>query len=254
MRPATPIALAVLSAPALAQPCAVGSDPIARPLDDSLVGVVLIHRGNAPTPGPGTVTSWRFYDADGPGRVVTPLLFRREADTFVLVAIGASRASDASGLQEHPFGLTAGDPALEAGAEYAFGFAARSFIPGDQPGTATQTGSSGGAIDFSGYGVFTDPWDYANPASLGIGQVYGPGAVGLNGLGFTGRIYSAQFELDCACPADLAAPFGTLNFFDVSAFLSLFNAGDPGADFDHNGALNFFDLSAFMTAFSAGCP
>ena len=47
---------------------------------------------------------------------------------------------------------------------------------------------------------------------------------------------------------------GELNFFDVSAFLSAFAAGDPIADFSGDGMFNFFDVSAFLGAFAAGCP
>lgn len=56
------------------------------------------------------------------------------------------------------------------------------------------------------------------------------------------------------CPADIAAPSGTLNFFDISAFIALYNAQDPGADFTADGQLNFFDISAFIGLFNAGCP
>jgi len=61
--------------------------------------------------------------------------------------------------------------------------------------------------------------------------------------------------LDCVapCPADLTGD-GSLNFFDVSAFLTAFGAGDAVADFTGDGALNFFDVSAFLTAFAVGCP
>jgi len=54
--------------------------------------------------------------------------------------------------------------------------------------------------------------------------------------------------------ADLAEPFGELNFFDVSAFLSAFSANDPTADFNGDGLFNFFDVSGFLSQFSAGCP
>jgi len=58
----------------------------------------------------------------------------------------------------------------------------------------------------------------------------------------------------CAA-ADLAEPFGTLNFFDVAAFLSLFNAGDPAADFAAPfGDLNFFDIASFIALYQQGCP
>jgi hypothetical protein len=54
--------------------------------------------------------------------------------------------------------------------------------------------------------------------------------------------------------ADLAEPFGELNFFDVSEFLALFSASDPAADLNGDGAFNFFDVSEFLNTFSAGCP
>jgi hypothetical protein len=56
-----------------------------------------------------------------------------------------------------------------------------------------------------------------------------------------------------ACPADLNGD-GSLNFFDVSAFLSAFATQDPAADFTGDGSFNFFDVSAFLSAFAAGCP
>ncbi len=58
-----------------------------------------------------------------------------------------------------------------------------------------------------------------------------------------------------SCPADLAAPSGTLNFFDVLAYLTAFNNADPTADLAApTGTLNFFDVLAYLTAFNAGCP
>lgn len=55
------------------------------------------------------------------------------------------------------------------------------------------------------------------------------------------------------CAADLV-PDGSLNFFDVSAFLVAFGKNDPIADFTNDGLWNFFDVSEFLTAFSMGCP
>ena len=67
------------------------------------------------------------------------------------------------------------------------------------------------------------------------------------------RVYVFSITPPCS-PADLAGPFGELNFFDVSAFLSAFNAMDPAADLNGDGMFNFFDVSAFLSAFNAGCP
>lgn len=54
--------------------------------------------------------------------------------------------------------------------------------------------------------------------------------------------------------ADFAEPYGTLSFFDVSAFLSAFSVADTTADLNDDGQFNFFDVSAFLSAYSAGCP
>ncbi len=56
------------------------------------------------------------------------------------------------------------------------------------------------------------------------------------------------------CPADITDD-GNLNFFDLAAYLELFNAGDPAADLAAPyGTINFFDLAAYLDAFGAGCP
>ena len=55
------------------------------------------------------------------------------------------------------------------------------------------------------------------------------------------------------CQADLDHD-GSLNFFDISAFLNAFNNQNPIADFEPDGQFNFFDISAFLAAFGKGCP
>ena len=55
-------------------------------------------------------------------------------------------------------------------------------------------------------------------------------------------------------PADLAEPFGQLNFFDVSDFLFAFGTQSPDADINNDGVFNFFDVSDFLTIFAQGCP
>lgn len=58
-------------------------------------------------------------------------------------------------------------------------------------------------------------------------------------------------------PAPCLADFnqdGTINFLDVSAFLTAYSEMDPIADFTGDGQFNFFDVSAFLLMFNAGCP
>jgi FG-GAP repeat protein len=65
----------------------------------------------------------------------------------------------------------------------------------------------------------------------------------------------SAFVFDLRCnEADFAAPYGSLNFFDTSAFLAAFAAEDPNADINGDGSFNFFDVSAFLALISAGCP
>jgi len=61
------------------------------------------------------------------------------------------------------------------------------------------------------------------------------------------------FTAVAPCPGDVNND-GELNFFDISAYLGLFSANDPRADFDGDGTFNFFDVSDFLSMFGAGCP
>ncbi len=55
--------------------------------------------------------------------------------------------------------------------------------------------------------------------------------------------------------ADLAEPFGALDFSDVIAFLTAFGGMQPPADLaEPIGVFDFSDVIAFLTAFGAGCP
>ncbi|MEZ6243202.1 MAG: GC-type dockerin domain-anchored protein [Phycisphaerales bacterium] len=57
------------------------------------------------------------------------------------------------------------------------------------------------------------------------------------------------------CPADLAAPFGTLDFSDVFAFLVAFGNHNPAADFAAPiGTFDYSDVFAFLVSFGNGCP
>ncbi len=72
------------------------------------------------------------------------------------------------------------------------------------------------------------------------------------GLRDTFMTETRTFTVDaCSLPADINGD-GELNFFDVSAFLTAYNAQEPIADFNDDGQFNFFDVSAFLTSFNAG--
>ena len=107
--------------------------------------------------------------------------------------------------------------------------------------------------------TFIDTSDPSDPVYVGSSSIF------RNVLGSTlvgDRLYvrsPEEFHVvemsGCAvpCPADLTGD-GSLDFFDVSAFLAAFGAMDPIADFTGDGTFDFFDVSAFLSAFGAGCP
>lgn len=71
-------------------------------------------------------------------------------------------------------------------------------------------------------------------------------------IGFSFRLVQSPPPCNAA---DLAEPFGELNFSDVVAFLAAFAAMDPSADLaDPFEEFNFSDVVAFLAAFGAGCP
>jgi len=56
------------------------------------------------------------------------------------------------------------------------------------------------------------------------------------------------------CGADFNGDVG-LNFFDISTYITLFNAGDPRADLAAPfGAINFFDIVTYINIYNSGCP
>jgi FG-GAP repeat protein len=56
------------------------------------------------------------------------------------------------------------------------------------------------------------------------------------------------------CPYDLDSN-GSLNFFDISAFITLYNAGDLQADYAlPYGAIDSNDLTSYLTLYNSGCP
>ncbi len=98
--------------------------------------------------------------------------------------------------------------------------------------------------------IYGDPRFADNPAvaDLGVGD-------GVNEIIDLGAAeYQPPANPGCN-PADLAEPFGTLDFSDVLAFLTGFAAMDPAVDYAPPfGTWDFSDVLAFLTDFGDGCP
>lgn len=66
------------------------------------------------------------------------------------------------------------------------------------------------------------------------------------------RLTFAAIDLSCSL-ADFTGN-GTLDVFDVFAFLDRFSESDLSADITGNGTLDVFDVFAYLDVFAAGCP
>jgi len=112
--------------------------------------------------------------------------------------------------------------------------------PGDEISNGGVIVSTSITYDIDGDGLFNNPtsgnFDAGSPADEG----------------YSVAMYIGYYQDVVACPADINGD-GALNFFDISAFLSLFSIMDAQADFNGDGAFNFFDISTFLSEFAAGC-
>ena len=120
----------------------------------------------------------------------------------------------------------------------------------------TLSGSQGGGWNeytFDVRSIFANPSSQVRVRFLASDT--GEGSVVEAGVDGVKMVSLSCEDVAAGCnSADLAEPFGELNFFDVSAFLTAFNANDASADVNGDGNFDFFDISGFLTQFNAGCP
>lgn len=119
--------------------------------------------------------------------------------------------------------------------------------PGDEAGTMTtpqrlavgDTGSGGRWGDY--FDIALDPND--DRTFWVVGQY---------AKSFGWQTWIGSFQV--GCPGDQNGD-GQLNFFDVSQFLSEYNAQNPAVDIAPPfGTIDFFDVSLFLIRYGQGCP
>jgi hypothetical protein len=101
--------------------------------------------------------------------------------------------------------------------------------------------------------LWNDKYENVEAGSPNPGPTGQTSEFGTNGL-------QSIYELDTLrggpianCPADRNGD-GSVDFFDLSAFLGAFNAAQPDTDLNNDGVFNFFDVSIYLAQFNAGCP
>lgn len=114
----------------------------------------------------------------------------------------------------------------------------------------------GGALDISYVDGFAPLGYWARTIMEGteISGVFNAINVPAPAPGLVTKVVNTGTELIVGqtCPSDQNLD-GTLDFFDISSFLTAYGAMDPAADFNEDGQFDFFDISAFLVAYSEGC-
>ncbi len=159
-----------------------------------------------------------------------------------------------------------GNVGFKLGVENARGGAAATLIFSNEPpvdgelaGEAVATIGLSGTGGGGGYG--TGWWPIpANPAFDGRSVYFQWRIADANAVGGAALSEAVRVDLYCGsrcpegCLADIAEPFGTLSFADITAFLAAFQsrswAADVAAPF---GSLTFSDVSSYLAGFAGGC-
>ncbi len=95
----------------------------------------------------------------------------------------------------------------------------------------------------------------AGSANVGPRDTDADGVADLDWNSISGTQYINLTNPPVSCPADLAAPFGVLNIFDIQAYIGLYNTQNPAADLAAPfGTFNIFDIQAYIGLYNQGCP
>lgn len=208
------------------------------------------YQGLGPTTNPriggGAQSSLTDY-----GRVLAMLLRGGEAVGANGPVRVLSEASVEAMIADQTVGLPRRSPPPPGGEDYGYAF-------GGWVARTQDTGpDAGDTIEYTSPGAFgTTPWIDLERGIYGVILVDGVRQILLADLdAIKAAIEQAVDDCPAPCPADLVGQPGSLNYFDVLAYLNRFNAQRPAADLaEPFGVLNFFDLTAYLASFNAGCP
>lgn len=261
------LVLSVVVSPALAQPLVLTVDPARSSVDISITLNTPV--GNETDNDSSPVTGFVYLGADD---YMSPMSTVFYDASFVLSndldfnwSFGFAGSADATLTGG---GLSAAQPGVPAGpVPVTAGMFTSPEIPLQAAGVANTNynilfvGSDSVVVDLGAEGPLPAALDGTLSFNAGTVEVTTTSSVSdtfvvIEGLVTADVTTTATIVATATlpdCPADVAAPFGALNFFDVSAFIGAFVAQDPSADFLVDGVFNFFDVSTYIAAFSSGC-
>lgn len=233
------------------------ADPI--PQLDSFFGVAYFPPSGPALIQPDTSTLWRGLDIDPntgdmAARAANILIIGARASNGLIpsrVSVGTDNAPFVSGQNVAILhGLSGGDLVI---------YNNRPVTSGGQPfsGAVKLARKDGTSVNLNIVDAQGSP--VSLPAGVGYYDfAWHEASQTLCILDFAARdVYVLRPFVEPTCPCNSPANINCdaqLNFFDVAAFIQLYNAQDPIADFNNDGLFNFFDVAAFIGVFNQGCP
>lgn len=199
---------------------------------------------------------------DSPGLQV----FR--ASTNGTAMAGGLWGGDAPGLRAFVWSEAGGFVAIEQPVDVAWLAASGvsddgSVVVGSYEITPNKTGHfiwtpTVGVVDIDDFvrdslGVDTRGWTFGELHQVSADGRRIAGTVFRNSTDGEQVVSAFLLDMGAACRVDFLGD-GTLNFFDLGAFLAAFQAGEGTADIDGNGAFDVDDVTRYVGLYAAGCP
>lgn len=215
---------------------------VARPLGLTSIDF----QGMGPTTNPRIGASARSTLSDY-GKVLAMLLAGGEAEGPDGPVRVLSEDAVRSMIADQTIGLPWRSPPPAGTADYGYAFGV----------WVARTADAGDTIEYTSPGAYgSTPWIDLERGIYAMILVDGTRQLLRSDLdAIKAAIERTIDECPAPCPADLVGLPGSVNYFDMLAYLTRFNARNPSADLaEPFGTLNFFDLTAYLAFFNAGCP
>ena len=142
-----------------------------RATNDGAAGSIFVEKTGLTSVAGCRLSKWSFFDDDGAGRMITPLLLEQTGATWTIRGIGATITSTGAGVQANlNFGLVSGTD-IVGNANFRFGWKDGG-NGSDNQGVADFTDSGSPGVDWLGAGRTTFAAGNALPVTLSLARIY----------------------------------------------------------------------------------
>ncbi len=255
----------------------VGLGTLGHPSDGYSMSCAMGVRVDGSVIGYSSTSDQRFtlarWEPNGTIIDLTPLIDSPGLQVFRASTNGTAMAGglwggDAPGLTAFVWSEAGGFVAIEQPADVAWLAASGvsddgSVVVGSYETTPNNTGHfiwtpRVGVVDINDFvrdslGVNTRGWTFGELHQVRADGRSIAGTVFRNSTDGEQVVSAFLLDIGAVCRVDFVTD-GTLNFFDLGAFLAAFQSGDAAADIDGNGVFDVDDVTGYVGLFAAGCP